>query len=119
MALMERVTTLLRANLKDLIDKAKDPEKMLKQLVLNMENQLLQVKLKPSSPSQINTFSKKSWLNAAMKWKSQAAFAVAKGRDDLAREALERSLFTRKWVRASLNNGKISALKLKDCVAHS
>ena len=44
MALMERVTTLLRANLNDLIDKAADPEKMLKQLVLDMENQLLQVK---------------------------------------------------------------------------
>ena len=44
MALMERVTTLLRANLNDLIDKAEDPEKMLKQLVLDMENQLLQVK---------------------------------------------------------------------------
>ena len=44
MALMERVTTLLRANLNDLIDKAEDPEKMLKQLVLDMENQFLQVK---------------------------------------------------------------------------
>ena len=44
MALMERVTTLLRANLNDLIDKAEDPEKMLRQLVLDMENQLLQVK---------------------------------------------------------------------------
>ena len=44
MALMERVTTLLRANLNDLVDKAEDPEKMLKQLVLDMENQLLQVK---------------------------------------------------------------------------
>jgi len=43
MALMERVTTLLRANLNDLVDKAEDPEKMLKQLVLDMENQLLQV----------------------------------------------------------------------------
>ena len=44
MALMERVATLLRANVNDLIDRAEDPEKMLKQLVLDMENQLLQVK---------------------------------------------------------------------------
>ena len=42
--LMERVATLLRANVNDLIDRAEDPEKMLKQLVLDMENQLLQVK---------------------------------------------------------------------------
>ena len=44
MALLERVRTLLRANINDLIEKAEDPEKLGKQLVLDMENQLLQVK---------------------------------------------------------------------------
>src|SRR5690348_8178066 len=44
MALLERVSTLIRANLNDLIDKAEHPEKMIKQIILDMENQLLQVK---------------------------------------------------------------------------
>ena len=44
MALLERVSTLVRANLNDLIDKAEDPEKMLKQVIIDMQNQLLQVK---------------------------------------------------------------------------
>ncbi len=44
MALLERVGTLLRANLNDLIDRAEDPEKMVKQVILDMENQLMQVK---------------------------------------------------------------------------
>jgi hypothetical protein len=44
MALLERVSTLIRANLNDLVDKAEDPEKMIKQVILDMENQLLQVK---------------------------------------------------------------------------
>ena len=44
MALLERVSTLVRANLNDLIDKAENPEKMIKQVILDMENQLLQVK---------------------------------------------------------------------------
>ena len=44
MALLERVGTLLRANLNDLIDRAEDPEKMVKQIILDMENQLMQVK---------------------------------------------------------------------------
>src|SRR5258708_8127552 len=44
MALLERVSTLMRANLNDLIDKAEDPEKMIKQVILDMQNQLLQVK---------------------------------------------------------------------------
>jgi len=43
-ALLERVSTLIRANLNDLVDKAEDPEKMIKQVILDMENQLLQVK---------------------------------------------------------------------------
>ena len=44
MALMERVSTLVRANLNDLVDRAEDPEKMLKQVMLDMHNQLMQVK---------------------------------------------------------------------------
>ena len=44
MALMERVATLVRANLNDLIDQAEEPEKMIKQVILDMQNQLLQVK---------------------------------------------------------------------------
>src|SRR5271170_6445628 len=81
MALMERVTTLLRANLNDLVDKAEDPEKMLKQLVLDMENQLLQVK------TQVAIAIADQHL-----LENKAALAVGKGRDDMAREALERSL---------------------------
>ncbi len=44
MALLERVATLVRANLNDLIDKAEEPEKMIKQVILDMQNQLMQVK---------------------------------------------------------------------------
>ena len=36
--------TLLRANVNDLIDRAEDPEKMVKQVILDLENQLMQVK---------------------------------------------------------------------------
>ena len=44
MALLERVSTLIRANLNDLIDQAEHPEKMIKQVILDMQNQLMQVK---------------------------------------------------------------------------
>jgi phage shock protein A len=95
MALMERVTTLLRANLNDLIDKAEDPEKMLKQLVLDMENQLLQVKTQVAiAIADQHLLERKTAEHetAAATWKNKAALAVARGRDDMAREALERSL---------------------------
>jgi phage shock protein A len=44
MALLERVATLVRANLNDLVDRAEDPEKMIKQVILDMQNQFIQVK---------------------------------------------------------------------------
>jgi phage shock protein A len=44
MALLERVSTLIRANINDLVDKAEEPEKMIKQVILDMHNQLLQLK---------------------------------------------------------------------------
>ena len=44
MTLLDRVSTLIKANLNDLVDKAENPEKLLKQLLLDMQNQFMQVK---------------------------------------------------------------------------
>ena len=95
MPLMERVATLLRANVNDLIDRAEDPEKMLKQLVLDMENQLLQVKTQVAiAIADQHLLEKKRAEQAelAADWQRKAELAVSKGQDDLARAALERSL---------------------------
>jgi phage shock protein A len=95
MALLERVSTLLRANVNDLIDKAEDPEKMLKQLLLDMENQLLQVKTQVAiaiADQHLLEGKRKEHDNAAESWQHKAELAVAKGHDDLARAALDRSL---------------------------
>jgi phage shock protein A len=95
MALMERVATLMRANVNDLIDRAEDPEKMLKQLVLDMENQLLQVKTQVAiAIADEHLLAKKQaeQESLAEDWQRKAELAVSKGQDDLARAALERSL---------------------------
>ena len=95
MALLERVATLIRANLNDLIDKAEDPEKMLKQVILDMQNQLLQVKTQVAiAIADQHVLIKKKKENAArvIEWKRKAELAVEKQNDDLARVALERSL---------------------------
>jgi phage shock protein A len=95
MALLERVSTLLRANLNDLIEKAEDPERLLKQLVLDMENQLLQVKTQVAiAIADQHLLEKKRAEHAAeaAEWKRKAELAVGKGMDDLARGALERAL---------------------------
>lgn len=95
MALLERVSTLLRANVNDLIDKAENPEKMLKQLLLDMENQLLQVKTQVAitiADQHLLEKKKKEHDDAVQAWHRKAELAVGKGQDDLARAALDRSL---------------------------
>lgn len=95
MSLLERVSTLLRANLNELVEKAEDPERMLKQLVLDMENQLLQVKTQVAiaiSDEHLLNKKQKEHEEQAEEWKRKAGLAVSKGHDDLARMALERSL---------------------------
>ncbi|MGO9269178.1 MAG: PspA/IM30 family protein [Terriglobia bacterium] len=93
MALLERVSTLVRANLNDLIDKAEEPEKMLKQLILDMENQLLQVKTQVAvAMADQHLLVKKQQENETKgaDWMRKAELAVDKKQDDLARAALER-----------------------------
>lgn len=99
MALLERVSTLLRANLNDLIDRAEDPEKMVKQIILDMENQLMQLKTQVAiSIADLHLLEKKRedsdkerefYIRAAEK-------SVTKQKDDLARTAIERSLDAKK-----------------------
>jgi phage shock protein A len=93
MALLERVSTLIRANLNDMIDKAEDPEKMIKQVILDMQNQLLQVKTQVAiAIADQHLLEKKQKENEekTAEWMRKAELAVSKKEDDLARAALHR-----------------------------
>ena len=95
MALLERVATLVRANLNDIIDKAEEPEKMIKQVMLDMQNQLLQVKTQVAiAIADQHLLEKKQKENQekSAEWVRKAELAVDKKEDDLARAAIERSL---------------------------
>jgi phage shock protein A len=95
MSLLDRVSTLLRANLNDLVEKAEDPERMLKQVVLDMENQLMQVKTQVAiaiADQHLLEKKKAEHEQQAAEWRRKAELAVQKGQDDLARAALERAL---------------------------
>ncbi|HLI85850.1 MAG TPA: PspA/IM30 family protein [Bryobacteraceae bacterium] len=95
MALLERVTTLIRANLNDLIDKAENPETMIKQVILDMENQLLQVKTQVAvAIADQHVLEKKQRENEEneRQWRHRAEMAVDRNDDALARSALERSM---------------------------
>ncbi len=95
MALLERVSTLLRANLHDLVEKAEDPEKLLKQVILDMQNQLMQVKTQVAiaiADQHLLEKKQQEQVTKAAEWTHKAELAVSKQQDDLARAALERSL---------------------------
>lgn len=95
MALMERVATLVRANLNDLLDKAENPEKMLKQVILDMENQFIQVKTQTAiGLADLHLLEKKKQeiLGDHSEWMRKAGLAVDKQDDKLACAALARAV---------------------------
>jgi phage shock protein A len=95
MALLERVATLIRANINDLVDKAEDPEKMIKQVILDMENQLLQVKTQVAiSIADQHVLERKLQESEdnQKQWVRRAEIAVQKEDEALARAAVERSM---------------------------
>ena len=132
MALLERVSTLIRANLNDLIDKAEDPEKMIKQVMLDMQNQLLQVKTQVAiSIADQHVLEKKLKENAESgeQWVKRAEMAVDKGDEGLARAALERSMTYKNMAeslrqqvedqKAQVENLKAALLKLQQKLAEA
>jgi len=101
MALLERVSTLVRANLNDLVDRAEDPEKMLKQVILDMQNQLLQVKTQVAialADQHLLGKKQKEHEEKAAEWTRKAELAVDKKEDDLARAALDKSVSFRRMA---------------------
>jgi phage shock protein A len=95
MALLDRVATLVRANLNDLLDKAENPEKMLKQVILDMENQFMQVKTQVAiALADLHLLEKTKRENTEKhaEWMHKAELAVDKRDDELARAALERAM---------------------------
>lgn len=95
MALMDRVATLVRANLNDLLDKAENPEKMLKQVILDMENQFIQVKTQTAiGLADLHLLEKKKQENLQehSQWMRKAELAVGKQDDKLACAALARAV---------------------------
>jgi phage shock protein A len=119
MALMERVSTLLRANLNDLIDRAEDPAKMIKQVILDMENQLMQVKTQVAiAVADLHVLERKRTEDAEKEssWMHKADLALAREDEALARAAIERAISTRKMTAAfdeQIGDQKVQVENLK------
>ena len=93
MGIFDRLTTLLKSNINDLISRAENPEKMLDQIVTDMRNQLARAKQQVAAAIADEKRLKdqaEGEYKAAKDWEEKAMLAVNQGRDDLAKQALVR-----------------------------
>ena len=119
MGIFSRMSDVIKANINDLLDKAEDPEKMIKQMVLEMEESVnkatLSVAQSIANQKQIQRRLDKEQSNVN-DWQLKAEQAIQAGRDDLAKAALEKKLVAQKNVndlQPTFDTAKATADRLK------
>jgi len=93
MGIFSRLKTLISSNVNDVISKAEKPEKMLNQLIIEMQEQLLESKRAVAMAIADEKKLERELANQeaqAQEWERKAMLAVKAGKDDLAKEALLR-----------------------------
>jgi phage shock protein A len=122
MGIFSRLGTLIKSNINDLIAKAEDPEKMLNQVLLEMQQQLVEAKKAVAVAIADEKKLHKQYnaeLDKSKEWERKAMVAVRAGDDNLARQALVRKQehenisgqFQTQWVQQ-----KQAVDKLKDAL---
>lgn len=91
MGVFSRFLDIVNANINALLDKAEDPEKMIRLMMQEMEDTLIE--LKSSAAAKMATLAKSKrefgeFEEEIKRWQTRAELAITKGREDLAREAL-------------------------------
>ena len=103
MGIFSRMSDIVNSNLNALCDSAEDPEKMIRLIIQEMEDTLVEVR---STSARIiadqKTVSRHRDRTAAevAAWEDKARLAVSKGRDDLAKAALQERRMTEETLRA-------------------
>lgn len=103
MGVFSRFLDIVNANINSLLDKAEDPEKMIKLMMQEMEDTLIELKSSCAAKMASRAKTDRSYkeaLNAVERWQNRAELAISKGREDLAREAL----LERKQAKATLDH---------------
>lgn len=92
MAMFERIADILKANINDIIDKAEDPVKMVKQLIIEMEEQVDEATRALGQAMGSQKMAAKELADAKAKeadWNDKAKLALRNGDEELARKALD------------------------------
>lgn len=111
MGIFTRFKDIVSSNINAMLDKAENPEKLIKQMIQEMEDTLVEIKA-----SCAGVMANKAGVSRALSrasnhadgWESRATLAVNKGRDDLAREALiEKRRFLAEIERLTSENDQL------------
>jgi phage shock protein A len=93
MGLFDRLSRVVRANVNDLVSKAEDPEKVLEQAVIDMQEDLVQLRQAVARAIATQKRTEQQYnknQQEANTWQQRAQLALSKGDENLAREALTR-----------------------------
>ncbi len=91
MGIFTRVRDIINANINSMLDRAEDPEKLVKLMIREMEDTLIEIKANCAAAMATQKRIAReatSMRETAQAWGEKAELAVNKGREDLAREAL-------------------------------
>ena len=93
MGVFDRISRIIRSNIGDLLDRAEDPEKILQQIMVDMQQDLREAKLQVAAAirdqKKLETHYQEN-ADMADRWEKRAISAVEEGDDTLAKEALRR-----------------------------
>ncbi|MCW5848590.1 MAG: PspA/IM30 family protein [Anaerolineae bacterium] len=123
MAILDRIGTIIRANLNDMLDKSEDPEKMLDQILRDMKSAIEEARAQVAEMiAQQRMIEADVQRATAMvnEWDAKARAAVQQGRDDLARDSLRRKADYKKNLdlyQQQLDTQRSLVQKLKDDLA--
>ena len=95
MGIFQRLSDLLKSNINDLIDKAEDPEKMVKQIILDMQKELNKSAQALGKAVASERMAEKQYQNSqqiSADWESKAKAALAAGNTELAKKALAKKV---------------------------
>ena len=93
MGLFDRLGRVVRANLNDLVSKAEDPEKILEQAIIDMQEDLIQLRQAVAKAIAAQKRTEQQYnknQSEANSWNQRAQLALKKGDEALARQALQR-----------------------------